>query len=97
MSFFKAHIKIKVLIISGSTHPRGNTRIALDEMVKISDQEGIESEIVHVGNKDIRGCIACISCKTRLGHCVFDDCVNTILIAFLYSTSFDKTMKFGTL
>ena len=41
-------------------------------MVKIFDQEGIESEIVHVGNKDIRGCIACMSCKTRLDHCVFD-------------------------
>lgn len=78
MSFFKAHIKIKVLIISGSPHPRGNTKIVLDEMVKIFDQEGIESEIVHVGNKDIRGCIACMSCKNRLGYCVFDDCVNTI-------------------
>ncbi len=46
----------------------------LDEMVKIFDQ----SEIEHVGNKDIRGCIACISCKARLGHCVFDDCINAI-------------------
>ncbi len=62
MYFFKAHIKIKILIISGGPYPRGNTKITLDEMVKISDQEGIESEIVHVGNKDIRGCIACISC-----------------------------------
>ena len=61
---------MKVLIINGSPRPRGNTKIALDEMVKIFDQEGIESEIVHIGNKDIRGCIACMSCKTRLGHCV---------------------------
>ena len=67
---------MKVLIINGSPRPRGNTKIALDEMVKIFDQEGIESEIVHIGNKDIRGCIACMSCKTKLGHCVFDDCVN---------------------
>lgn len=61
---------MKVLIINGSPRPQGNTKIALDEMVKIFDQEGIESEIVHVGNKDIRGCIACMSCKTRLDHCV---------------------------
>ena len=61
---------MKVLIINGSPRPRGNTKIALDEMVKIFDQEGIESEIVHIGNKDIRGCIACMSCKTKLGHCV---------------------------
>lgn len=73
---------MKVLIINGSPRPRGNTKIALDEMVKIFDQEGIESEIVHVGNKDIRGCIACMSCKNRLGHCVFDDCVNEIAQKF---------------
>lgn len=42
---------MKVLIINGSPRPQGNTKIALDEMVKIFDQEGIESEIVHVGNK----------------------------------------------
>ena len=73
---------MKVLIINGSPRPRGNTKIALDEMVKIFDQEGIESEIVHIGNKDIRGCIACMSCKTKLGHCVFDDCVNEIAQKF---------------
>ena len=73
---------MKVLIINGSPRPQGNTKIALDEMVKIFDQEGIESEIVHVGNKDIRGCIACMSCKTRLDHCVFDDCVNEIAQKF---------------
>lgn len=73
---------MKVLIINGSPRPRGNTKIALAEMVKIFDQEGIESEIVHIGNKDIRGCIACMSCKNRLGHCVFDDCVNEIAQKF---------------
>ena len=56
----KRRKKMKVLIINGSPRPQGNTKIALDEMVKIFDQEGIESEIVHVVNKDIRGCIACM-------------------------------------
>ena len=73
---------MKVLIINGSPHPKGNTKLALDEMVKIFDQEGIESEIVHVGNKDVRGCIACMSCKTKLDHCVFDDIVNEIAKKF---------------
>ena len=51
MCFFNAYIKIKILIISGSPRPRENTKIALDEMVKIFDQEDIESEIEHVGNR----------------------------------------------
>ena len=49
---------MKVLMINGSPHVKGNTRIALDEMVKIFEEQDIETEIVHVGNKDIRGCIA---------------------------------------
>ena len=44
---------MKVLIINGSPRPRGNTKIALDEMVKIFDQEGIESEIVHIGKEHL--------------------------------------------
>ena len=70
---------MKVLIINGSPHPKGNTKLALDEMVKIFDQEGIESEIVHVGNKDVRGCIACNRCA-ELGKCVFDDVVNKLAV-----------------
>lgn len=64
-----------VLMINGSPHGQGNTSIALKEMEKIFAAEGIETETVHVGNKDIRGCIACGSCMQR-GKCVFDDLVN---------------------
>ena len=49
---------MKVLIINGSPRVGGNTSIALDEMVKIFEKEGIETEVVQIGNKDIRGCIA---------------------------------------
>jgi len=56
-------------------HSKGNTFIALQEMEKIFKQEGMETEIVHVGNKDIRGCIAYYSCIEK-GKCVFDDLVN---------------------
>ena len=66
---------MKVLMINGSPHTKGNTAIALHEMEKIFEKEGIETEIVQVGNQDIRGCIACYSCKEK-GKCVFDDIVN---------------------
>lgn len=66
---------MKVLMINGSPHAKGNTFTALAEMEKVFSQEGIETEIVHVGNKDIRGCIACYSCSDK-GRCVFDDLVN---------------------
>lgn len=66
---------MKVLMINGSPHKEGNTYIALHEMEKIFQQENIETEIIHIGNKDIRGCIACNSCKEN-GRCVFNDIVN---------------------
>lgn len=66
---------MKVLMINGSPRVHGNTYIALNEMEKVFNNSGIETEIIHVGNKDIRGCIACASC-TKTGKCVFDDIVN---------------------
>lgn len=66
---------MKVLLINGSPHTKGNTYIALSEMAKIFEEEGIESEIVQIGNKNIRGCIACGSC-VKTGKCAFDDMVN---------------------
>ena len=66
---------MKVLMINGSPHPKGNTYIALHEMEKVFESEGIEVEILNIGNKDIRGCIACRSCS-KTGKCVFDDIVN---------------------
>ena len=66
---------MRVLMVTGSPHAKGNTAIALEEMKKIFASEGIEIDYVHVGNKDIRGCIACGSCYKN-GKCVFDDIVN---------------------
>ncbi len=62
----------KVLLINGSPKANGCTFTALNEMAKIFDKEGIEAEIIHVGNKAIRGCIGCKSCKQN-GKCIFDD------------------------
>ena len=66
---------MKVLLINGSPRVGGNTSIALGEMEKIFQQEGIQVETVQVGNKAIRGCVACLSCMEK-GKWVFDDLVN---------------------
>ena len=72
---------MKVLIINGSPRVSGNTGIALNEMVKVFESEGIETEVALIGNKDIRGCIACHSCA-QTGKCVFDDAVNELASKF---------------
>ncbi len=72
---------MKVLMVNGSPHANGNTYIALKEMENTFAEEGIECEIVHIGNKDIRGCIACRSCA-KTGKCVFDDAVNELAAKF---------------
>ena len=66
---------MKVLLINGSPKANGNTALALGEMAKVFEAEGIEVETIHVGNKAVRGCIACGSCHEK-GRCVFDDVVN---------------------
>ena len=72
---------MKVLMINGSPRKGGNTSIALGEIKKIFEEQGIECIEVVVGNKDIRGCIACNSCYEK-GHCVFDDEVNQLAPLF---------------
>ena len=66
---------MKVLLINGSPRMNGNTTLALEEMIKVFHEDGIETEVVNIGNKAIRGCIACGTCRDR-GQCVFDDEVN---------------------
>ena len=72
---------MKVLMINGSPRLGGNTSLALREMETVFTAEGIETEIVQVGNKAIRGCIACGKCAEK-GKCVFDDAVNEIAPKF---------------
>lgn len=64
-----------VLMVNGSPHKEGNTFIALNEMDRIFRAEGVETEILHIGNQDVRGCVACGSCA-KTGKCVFNDAVN---------------------
>ncbi len=72
---------MKVLIINGSPRVNGNTTIAVNEMLKIFEKEGVETEVVQIGNKDVRGCIACGTCSKK-GQCVFDDVVNELAPKF---------------
>lgn len=71
----------KVLILNGSPRVNGNTSVALKEMEQVFQENGVEAEIVQVGNKAIRGCVACGSCA-KTGKCVFDDGVNEIAKKF---------------
>ena len=64
---------MKVLIINGSPRQKGNTSIALAEVAGQLEKLGIESETLWIGNKPVRGCIACNTCKANPGACVFND------------------------
>lgn len=68
---------MKVLMLNGSPRSNGNTAIALREMEAVFREAGVETEIVQVGNKAIRGCIACGRCY-ETGRCVFEDAVNEL-------------------
>ena len=100
--------KLRVLMINGSPRANGNTSVGLKEMEKIFQENGVEVETVVVGNKPVRGCVACGGCASKQ-KCVYDDVVNELALKFekadglviasldrlFYSTPFDKTMKVG--
>ena len=71
----------KVILLNGSPHANGCTATALNEMIKVFQEEGIETELIHVGNKNIRGCVSCNRCS-ETGKCVFDDLVNEVAPKF---------------
>jgi len=72
---------MKALLINGSPHANGCTFTALNIVAEELQKNGVKTEIVHIGNKDIRGCIACGKC-TELGRCVFNDMVNEVAPKF---------------
>jgi multimeric flavodoxin WrbA len=73
--------KLNVLLINGSPNAIGCTYTALSEVERTLQAEGIATELVHIGNRDIRGCIACYRCAEQ-GHCVFNDAVNELAPKF---------------
>ena len=72
---------MKVLILNASPRVNGCTTRGLEWIRKCLNEAGIETETIVVGNKDVRGCIACNSCA-KTGKCVFNDIVNDIAVKF---------------
>ena len=73
---------MKVLLINGSPHAKGCIYTALKTVADELERNGMETEIVHVGHRDIHGCIGCFKCR-EIGKCVFDnDLVNEIAKKF---------------
>ena len=65
---------MKVLLVNGSPRKQGNTFTALQELARTLESEGLETEILQLGNKPVRGCIGCGVCKKKAnGRCTFDD------------------------
>ena len=72
---------LKVLMFNGSPRSNGNTAVALREMETVFRKNGVEVETVVIGNRAIRGCVACGGCA-KTGKCVFDDTVNELAPKF---------------
>lgn len=69
---------MKVLLVNGSSRAHGCTDAALNEVARALNEEGLETEIVFIGNQPLPDCIACMKCR-QTGKCVFDDIVNEIV------------------
>lgn len=75
---------MKVLLINGSPRGKGNTYLALEEISKVLEADGVQTEIISIGAKAVQGCIACNKCR-ELGRCVFKD--------DLYNKVFEKIQE----
>lgn len=69
---------MKVILVNGSPHEKGCTYTALTEVEKILNKEGIETEIMWLGNDPVAGCIGCGACL-KSGRCFRNDVVNTFI------------------
>lgn len=72
---------MKALLINGSPHGKGCTYTALKQVADALEEDDIEAEIIHVGQKDVRGCVCCLKCR-ETGKCQFDDIVNEVAPKF---------------
>lgn len=78
---------MKVLLVNGSPNKNGCTYTALEEVSKVLEESGIDTEIFHIGNKPIGGCIGCRSCKNT-GKCFMNDGVNDFVEKAKYADGF---------
>ena len=73
--------QLKVLMLNGSPREQGNIALAFREMEQVFSENSVSFENILLGRMDIRGCIACETCRKR-GKCVFDDIVNELAVKF---------------
>ena len=73
--------KLKVLMLNGSPRADGNIALAFHEMEQIFEANDVEYENILLGKNDIRGCIACETCRKN-HKCVFNDIVNELAVKF---------------
>ena len=77
----EGNMAYQVLLLNGSPHAKGCTARALTEVARTLNEEGVETELIHIGNADVRGCISCGFCGKN-GRCVFQDQVNEVAPKF---------------
>ncbi|MBP5179621.1 MAG: flavodoxin family protein, partial [Lachnospiraceae bacterium] len=73
--------KLKVLMLNGSPRENGNIALSFHEMEQVFEAQGVEYENILLGRNDIRGCIACETCRKN-HKCVFNDIVNELAVKF---------------
>ena len=73
--------QLKVLMLNGSPREKGNIALAFREMEQVFSENNVFFENIQLGRMDIRGCIACETCRKK-GKCVFDDIVNELAVKF---------------
>ena len=78
---------MKVILINGSPNANGCTFTALSEVSKTLNENGVDTEIIHAGDKNIRGCIGCRKCKEN-SKCIFNDLVNDVAQKFIECDGF---------
>jgi len=72
----------KVIAINGSARKDGNTAILIRRMLAELKNEGIETELVQLAGRKIRGCTACMKCfENKDRRCVLDDDIVNYCIA----------------
>lgn len=69
---------MNVLLVNGSPHKEGCIYTALSTIAEILNEEGIDTEIFHIGTKAISGCLSCMKCA-ELGRCIIDDVINKFI------------------
>lgn len=69
---------MKVLLVNGSSRETGCTNVALREVERALQEEGVETEQFFISNGAMPDCIACHKCR-EIGHCVFNDAVNVFV------------------